>query len=65
MDLRAFAEEILDLCDEVDELRRENARLRIVEEKHQEFVHESVKSGEAQMAGWMDLLMSGKLKIQA
>lgn len=42
MNVRDFAESLLDLCDEVDALRHENARLQKIADQFGEFLSESI-----------------------
>ena len=57
MNIRDMADELIAQDDELRYLRAEVKRLRKVEDDYSQFVRESVRAGELQMCGWMDLLL--------
>jgi hypothetical protein len=59
-----MAREILELHTENEFLKREVTRLEEFELKYHQLLDSSVKHGEQMMVGWLDLLLSDKVKIQ-
>jgi hypothetical protein len=58
-----MAREILDIQDELHDLRREVARLRKIEAEFNQYLGESLAHGEKMMVGWLDLILSGNLNL--
>lgn len=63
-DVVDFAHQVLDMDHELHNLRAEVMRLREVEQRYNVFLRESIQSGQQQVAGWLELLTSGRLEIK-
>lgn len=59
----SMAQEIIALHEENAQLRGEVARLQRIEAEYGQQVVEGIKHGEMMMLGWLDLLLSDKVKI--
>ena len=60
-----FIGEIEDMYTELKYLRKEVARLEIIEKKHNDFVQNSINNSHQMMANWLDVLTSDKITINA
>lgn len=59
----AAAYELVEFWEEHQRALDEIERLRDYERKYRELLGESLQHGEKMMVGWMDLLMSDRVKI--
>lgn len=53
----AFAQDIIDMYDELKFLRARVARLEDFERKYNELLDQGLRHGEQMMGGWLNLLM--------
>lgn len=58
-----LAHDILDMQDKLDALQREITRLMKIEADYIKLVDETTQHNEKMMVGWIDLLMSDRIKI--
>lgn len=58
-----LAREVLEMEKEIHLLRAEVVRLREYEQKYHDEIRAGIEHGEKMMVGWLDLLMSGQVKM--
>ena len=63
MNIVDMAHQILDMAEENETLRRENAMLRAFQQEALKDTIEGIRNGEKQMVGWIELLMSDRVKL--
>ena len=61
----ALIEEIEDMHSELRYLRKEVARLEIIEKKHNDFVQSSINNSHEMMGNWLKVLTSDKITINS
>jgi hypothetical protein len=65
MNVIQFAHEVLDMQDEIARLNREVTRLMKVEADYHQLLGDSIEHGEKMMVGWIDVLLSDRITINA
>lgn len=65
MNLRYFAEELLALCDEADQLRAENYKLTGEVEALRKDQYEGILAGQRTAAAWLAFVMDDRVKIDS
>lgn len=65
MDVVKFAYQVIDMQKRIDILEAENAELREYKQRYFDELHSSIEHGEKMMKGWVDLLLSDRITINA
>jgi hypothetical protein len=58
-----FAYQVIEMQERIDYLEAEVERLRDYERKYHKEIDASIKHGEQMMCGWIDLLLSDRVKL--